>query len=82
MCPKEINIYCDESCHLLNDNSNVMGFGSIWAPKAKRITFCKEIRALFLNDISFKSFNSRSLCSFFAFEAIIEMSLSLSPIFD
>lgn len=29
-----IVIYCDESCHLEHDNSNVMGFGAVWAPRA------------------------------------------------
>lgn len=27
------NIYCDESCHLENDKSSVMGFGAIWCAK-------------------------------------------------
>ena len=26
----EYNIYCDESCHLQNDNSNVMVLGAVW----------------------------------------------------
>ena len=26
------NIYCDESCHLEHDNSNVMVLGAIWCP--------------------------------------------------
>jgi hypothetical protein len=26
------NIYCDESCHLENDNQNVMTLGAIWCP--------------------------------------------------
>lgn len=35
----EFNIYCDESCHLENDDSNVMVLGAIWCPaeKAKEI---------------------------------------------
>ena len=35
----EYNIYCDEICHLENDDSNVMVLGAIWCPaeKAKEI---------------------------------------------
>lgn len=29
------NIYCDETCHLENDNSNVMALGAIWCPQSK-----------------------------------------------
>lgn len=29
------NLYCDESCHLEHDNSNVMGLGSIWCDTAR-----------------------------------------------
>ena len=28
-----INIYCDESCHLENDNQNAMVLGAVWCPK-------------------------------------------------
>lgn len=31
----EINVYCDESCHLPNDNSQVMSLGAIWCTKEK-----------------------------------------------
>lgn len=31
----EYNLYCDESCHLENDNINVMVLGAIWCPKSK-----------------------------------------------
>lgn len=31
----EINIYCDESCHLPHDNSNIMVIGGIACPKKK-----------------------------------------------
>ena len=27
---KTFNIYCDESCHLENDESNVMTLGAVW----------------------------------------------------
>lgn len=32
----EYNFYCDESCHLENDDSNVMVLGAVWRPKVKR----------------------------------------------
>lgn len=31
----EYNIYCDESCHLLNDNINDMVLGAVWCPKER-----------------------------------------------
>lgn len=39
-----INVYCDESCHLENDNSPVMVLGSIWAPHNKIKTITSDIR--------------------------------------
>ena len=30
---KEYNVYCDESCHLENDNINVMTLGAVWGAK-------------------------------------------------
>ena len=32
----QYNIYCDESCHLQNDKSNVMVLGAIWCAKEKK----------------------------------------------
>jgi len=29
----EYNVYCDESCHLEHDNSNVMVIGAVYCPK-------------------------------------------------
>jgi len=29
------NVYCDESCHLLNDHQKVMVLGAVWCPEAK-----------------------------------------------
>lgn len=40
----EYNIYCDESCHLENDNSNVMVLGAIWCPAEKAKVINKRIR--------------------------------------
>lgn len=31
----EVNIYCDESCHLENDRQKSMSYGAIWCPKNK-----------------------------------------------
>ncbi|ATN37026.1 hypothetical protein ACO34A_24975 (plasmid) [Rhizobium sp. ACO-34A] len=39
-----IAIYCDESCHLQNDDSNVMSFGAIWAPRASTKLLSMQIR--------------------------------------
>ncbi|MFA5519574.1 MAG: DUF3800 domain-containing protein [Spirochaetota bacterium] len=41
-----INIYCDESCHLLNDCSQVMGLGAIWVPREKTSQIFKDIREI------------------------------------
>lgn len=44
----EYNFYCDESCHLEHDNSNVMVLGAVWCPKEKRHEIngrIKEIKA-------------------------------------
>lgn len=40
----EYNIYCDESCHLPNDNSNIMVIGGISCPKNKVYFINREIR--------------------------------------
>lgn len=39
-------IYCDESCHLPNDDSNVMVLGSIEINEENKIRFNEEIRTL------------------------------------
>lgn len=31
-----INIYCDESCHLLNDEESIMAIGAVYCPAAKK----------------------------------------------
>ena len=33
---REFNIYCDESCHLENDQQKAMVLGLIWCDKTKR----------------------------------------------
>lgn len=40
---EDINIYCDESCHLEKDNINVMVIGSVWCPKKKVKDITKRI---------------------------------------
>lgn len=42
----EYNIYCDESCHLENDSSNVMVLGAIWCLKEKRVEICERIKEI------------------------------------
>lgn len=42
----EINIYCDESCHLLNDNSNIMVIGGIICPHEYRKEIYRDIKNL------------------------------------
>jgi hypothetical protein len=42
------NVYCDESCHLLNDHQTVMVLGAVWCPaeKARQIAVrLREIKA-------------------------------------
>jgi len=42
----EHNIYCDESCHLPNDNSNIMVLGATWCPASKRREIFERIREI------------------------------------
>jgi hypothetical protein len=42
----EYNIYCDESCHLLHDNSNAMVLGAIWCRKEMREEVFERIREI------------------------------------
>lgn len=42
----EYNIYSDESCHLLNDNSKVMVLGAVWCNKSKRIEVFDRIKEI------------------------------------
>jgi len=43
---KTINIYCDESCHLLNDESNSMVLGALWTFKSRVAEHHAAIAAL------------------------------------
>jgi len=42
----EYNIYCDESCHLQNDNSKVMVLGAVWCLKDKKQEIFKRLREI------------------------------------
>ncbi len=42
----EYNIYCDESCHLLNDHSKVFILGAVWVEKEKAAEAFKKLRSL------------------------------------
>ncbi|MCI9654205.1 MAG: DUF3800 domain-containing protein [Acholeplasmatales bacterium] len=42
----EYNVYCDESCYLENDDSNVMSIGCIWCPKDKTKEIANRIKEI------------------------------------
>ena len=42
----EYNFYCDESCHLEHDDSNVMVLGAVWCPKYKRQEINQRIKEI------------------------------------
>src|SRR3990167_10014888 len=48
------NIYCDESCHLENDNKKYMVLGAVWCPLDKTQEIATRIR-----EIKEKHFDSR-----------------------
>ncbi len=41
-----INIYCDESCHLENDESSVMVLGAVWCSKNITAKVARDIKAI------------------------------------
>lgn len=41
-----INVYCDESCHLEHDNSNIMVIGGVWCSKNRVKAISDKIKAL------------------------------------
>lgn len=43
---KEINVYCDETCHLENDGYSTMGLGAIWLKKEKIREVNQRIREI------------------------------------
>jgi len=42
----EINIYCDESCHLPNDGMPIMVLGAVWCPKTESRRIAENIREI------------------------------------
>ncbi len=42
----EYNIYCDESCHLEHDGSNIMVIGGVWCQKSEKDKAFKRLREL------------------------------------
>lgn len=40
------NVYCDETCHLEHDNSNVMVLGAVWCPQPKLNEINERIRQI------------------------------------
>ena len=43
---QQINVYFDESCHLLKDNSNVLGIGCLYCPVEYKKEIMYNIRAI------------------------------------
>ncbi|MDY0094221.1 MAG: DUF3800 domain-containing protein [Candidatus Vecturithrix sp.] len=41
-----INVYCDESCHLLHDHQSVMVLGGVWLPDARKQSLAAGMRQL------------------------------------
>lgn len=41
---KQFNVYCDESCHLENDQQKVMVLGALWHPLEETRQIAKDIR--------------------------------------
>lgn len=41
-----LNIYCDESCHLLNDGHEVMTLGALWCPLDRRREISVRLREI------------------------------------
>lgn len=42
----EFNIYCDESCHLENDQQKIMALGAVWCQKAYKDEIFSRLREL------------------------------------
>lgn len=42
----EFDIYCDESCHLINDKSDVMLLGAVWFPDVKKQEIFSRIKEI------------------------------------
>ncbi|TCV95472.1 DUF3800 domain-containing protein [Biostraticola tofi] len=46
MNAKTYNVFCDESCHLLNDHHEVMVLGAVWCPDAITKKIGRDIRGI------------------------------------
>ncbi|WP_324279658.1 DUF3800 domain-containing protein [Enterobacter ludwigii] len=46
MNPRTFNVFCDESCHLLNDHYKVMVLGALWCPDTITKKISRDIKAL------------------------------------
>ena len=46
MAKKTFNIYCDESCHLLNDHNKTFVLGAIWVDREKTAKIFEDLRGL------------------------------------
>lgn len=46
MFRNELNVYCDESCHLENDKINVMVLGAVWCPVIRKSQITRRIREI------------------------------------
>lgn len=44
--PQVYNVYCDESCHLENDDQKAMVLGAIWCPEEKRLEIAERLREI------------------------------------
>jgi len=43
---RSYNIYCDESCHLENDEQTIMAFGAVWCPKEEAKNVAIKMRKI------------------------------------
>ncbi|ELY7391613.1 DUF3800 domain-containing protein [Cronobacter universalis] len=43
---EKFNVFCDESCHLLNDNTEVMVLGAVWCPNAITKKIARDLKAI------------------------------------
>jgi hypothetical protein len=41
-----IHVYCDESCHLENDQARAMVLGAVWCPASHRAMLARKVKAL------------------------------------
>jgi len=40
------NLYCDESCHMENDEQKIILLGGVWCPKRETRTISDKIRSI------------------------------------